>query len=76
MLCTHMPCLFPFIPVSMSVQSGVIKPRQSRPEQSVDVAEAHTVHQIHRPVFDLVLALVVWHEFVQTDTLSYTHTEG
>ncbi len=39
--------------VCVSVQSSVIKPRQSSPEQSEDVAKAHNVLQIYRPGFDL-----------------------
>lgn len=33
-------------------QSSVIKPRQSRPEQSEDVAKTLNVLQIYRPAFD------------------------
>lgn len=71
----HTPCPFPFIPVTVSVslseQNSVIKPRQSSPEQSEDVAKAHNVLQIYRLVFDLLGPCSVGR--IQTHT--GTHTE-
>lgn len=61
----------------MYLCESVIKPRQSSPEQSENVAKAHNILQIYRPVFDLLgpCSVACMHSLTDTHTHKYRGIE-